>query len=77
MEESKTTSGLRSLELEPAQVEALSESDLCALIGFLDYDARLRAESNEYDELTRRELPPPRFPSNRLCAPGGPSPTQE
>jgi len=70
MEESKPTSELKSLELDPAQVESLSESDLCALIGFLDYDARLRAKSKEYEELTRRELPPPRVPPSRFFNPG-------
>ncbi len=49
MDESRLTSALESLELNASQVEALSESDLCTLIGFLDYDARLqeRLDANE------------------------------
>lgn len=77
MDEIKTTSELKSLELDPAQVEALSESDLCALIGFLDYDARLRAKSKEYEELTHRELPPPRLQPGRFFGPDWPNPNQK
>lgn len=66
MDESKVTSVLKSLELDPAHVEALSESDLCTLIGFLDYDARLQAKSEEYEGLIQREPPLPRFHPNRF-----------
>ncbi len=48
MDESRTTSVLKSLELDASQIESLSESDLCTLIGFLDYDARLQARVEEH-----------------------------
>jgi hypothetical protein len=40
---SATTIGsvLKSLEIDSARVEALSEPDLCELIGFIEYDSRL------------------------------------
>ena len=50
MDENASSSILKSLELDAAQVESLSESDLCALIGFLDYDARLQARQEADDE---------------------------
>ncbi|HEV7225651.1 MAG TPA: hypothetical protein VGN42_23295 [Pirellulales bacterium] len=49
MDRSKTASVLKSLELDASQVESLSEADLCALIGFLDYDARLQERLEEYE----------------------------
>ncbi|HEV3004689.1 MAG TPA: hypothetical protein VGX78_09515 [Pirellulales bacterium] len=42
---SATTIGsvLKSLEIDSARVEALSEPDLCELIGFIEYDSHLHA----------------------------------
>ncbi len=37
------SSVLKSLEIDSARVEALSEQDLCELIGFIEYDSRLQA----------------------------------
>jgi len=37
------SSVLKSLEIDSARVEALSEPDLCELIGFIEYDSRLQA----------------------------------
>ena len=51
MDESRTTSVLKSLELDASQIESLSESDLCTLIGFLDYDARLQARVEDHAAL--------------------------
>ena len=51
MDESRTTSVLKSLELDASQIESLSESDLCTLIGFLDYDARLQARVEDHEAL--------------------------
>jgi hypothetical protein len=60
MDENTSASILKSLELNAAQVESLSESDLCALIGFLDYDAQLQARVQAAEELAAREWPPSR-----------------
>ena len=57
MDENTSASILKSLELNAAQVESLSESDLCALIGFLDYDAQLQARLQAAEELAAREWP--------------------
>lgn len=66
MDENTNASILKSLELDAAQVESLSEADLCALIGFLDYDARLQARLNAAEELLAREWPS-RHPADRIA----------
>ena len=57
MDENASSSILKSLELDAAQVESLSETDLCALIGFLDYDARLQARQEADDEFAAQAWP--------------------
>lgn len=57
MDGNASPSILKSLELDAAQVESLSESDLCALIGFLDYDARLQARLHAAEELAAKDWP--------------------
>lgn len=65
MDENTSASILKSLDLDAAQVESLSESDLCALIGFLDYDAQLQARLHAAEELAARDWPPSRHPASR------------
>ena len=60
MDRSKTASVLKSLELDASQVESLSEADLCALIGFLDYDARLQERLQEYEDSLEEPRAAPR-----------------
>ncbi len=43
MSATKTSSVLKSLEIDSARVEALSEPDLCELIGFIEDDSCLHA----------------------------------
>lgn len=57
MDGNASPSVLKSLELEAVHVESLSESDLCALIGFLDYDARLQARLHAAEELAAQDWP--------------------
>lgn len=57
MDENASASILKSLELDAAQVESLSESDLCALIGFLDYDAQLQERLHAAEEFAAQEWP--------------------
>ena len=67
MDRSKTASvALKSLELDASQVESLSEADLWALIGFLDYDARLQERLQEYEDSLKSPLPAAR---EKPCAP--------
>lgn len=65
MDENTSASILKSLDLDAAQVESLSESDLCALIGFLDYDAQLQARLQAAEEIAAREWPPLRPRASR------------
>ncbi|HUY91400.1 MAG TPA: hypothetical protein VMV10_21860 [Pirellulales bacterium] len=65
MDGNASPSILKSLELDAAHVESLSESDLCALIGFLDYDARLQARLHAAEELAAQDWPLFRPPANR------------
>ena len=64
MDENTSTSILKSLELDAAQVESLSETDLCALIGFLDYDARLQARQHADEQLAMQTWPSSRRPTD-------------
>jgi hypothetical protein len=41
MSATNASSVLKSLEIDSSRVEALSEADLCELIGFIEYDSRL------------------------------------
>lgn len=59
MDGSRAASVLKSLELDASQVESLSEADLCALIGFLDYDARLQERLQEYESSLVESEPAP------------------
>lgn len=72
MDESRVTSVLKSLELDASQIESLSESDLCTLIGFLDYDARLQAKLQDREESALENRPPGRFTQLQAVAPGNP-----
>jgi len=65
MDENTSASILKSLELDAAQVESLSDSDLCALIGFLDYDAQLQARLQAAEELAAQDWPTSRHRSGR------------
>jgi hypothetical protein len=60
MDENTSASILKSLELDAAHVESLSESDLCALIGFLDYDDQLQARLHAAEQLAAQDWPPAR-----------------
>lgn len=42
MRATESTSTLETLKLDSRRIESLSEPDLCALIGFLEDDYRLR-----------------------------------
>ncbi|HUY31374.1 MAG TPA: hypothetical protein VMV69_01230 [Pirellulales bacterium] len=54
-----TGSVLKSLEIDSARVEALSEPDLCELIGFIEYDSRLHpARRDDLGEERRDEAAP-------------------
>jgi len=68
MDRSKTASVLKSLELDAAQIESLSEADLCALIGFLDYDARLEERLQEYENTLEERRPAPHSLSGKAPA---------
>ena len=57
MDGNASASILKSLELDAVHVESLSESDLCALIGFLDYDDRLQARLHAAEELATQDWP--------------------
>lgn len=68
MDRSKTASVLKSLQLDASQVESLSEADLCALIGFMDYDARLEERLQEYENALEEPRPAPRSVSGKAPA---------
>lgn len=72
MDESRMISVLKSLELDASRIESLSESDLCTLIGFLDYDARLQAKLQDREESALEGLHPRRFATLQALAPGNP-----
>jgi hypothetical protein len=68
MSATRTSSVLKSLEIDSAQVEALSEPDLCELIGFIEDDSRTHTMSRDDATPAAVHSPPVALPGVRPAA---------